>query len=211
VNEKTEAETRATKAENDLASASASKLPPGHVAVKKADADLLTSYKTLGTPDELTTVKSEHETFKAEVETAKREKHLRSVAEVLGYQPDAFALLPSLPEFEIRDSSEKDAKGQPKKTVVAKVKDAAGVVTEKPAKEYIEGSDAYRPLLPALQAKSEGGGVAYVPQSAGGGGVKANEFDEIRSQMETAKKTAQPKDNASVLAALGGQRSAAAN
>lgn len=195
LNEKTAAEARATKAEGDLASAGASSLPRGHVAVPKAKADLLPAYEGLGTPDELTTLKTEHGTFKAEVETAKRDRHLRGVAEVLGYQPEAFAMLPGLPEFEIRDSSEKDAKGNPKKVAVAKVKDAAGVVTEKSGREFIESSETYRPLLPALQASGNGGGKSYVSQDAGGRAPANDLYAQIR---EDAKRRTEAKKEEAV-------------
>src|SRR6185369_11224884 len=110
------------------------------VLVSKADAELLEKYKPLGTPDELATVKTEHGTLKDTEAKRQRDDTNRLVAKELGYNTDAFVILPNLPEFEIRDG--KDGK----KSVVAKVTEGDKVV-EKAAKDFIEANHA--PLLPA--------------------------------------------------------------
>lgn len=164
LSEKQTAEGKVTQLESDLESAKASSLPRGHVAVARADAELIERYKPLGTPDEITAMKTEHGTLKQDAEKRAREDNLRLVAKELNYQPDAFILLPNLPEFEIRDG--KDGK----KTVIAKLKDDKGVVTEKPANEFIESSPSITPLLPALKA-SEGVRVHTTAAGAGSQGV----------------------------------------
>jgi hypothetical protein len=149
LSEKQTAEEKARAAEANLASANV--LPRGHVAVPSAKAALLEQYEPLGAPDELKTIKAEHGTLKTESEAAKRDKHLREVAKVLGYEPEAFIRLQNLPEFELRDGTEKDSQGNPKKIAVAKIKGADNVVTEKPGKEFIESHEDYKPFMAALK------------------------------------------------------------
>jgi hypothetical protein len=145
LNEKKEADDKATQLQSDLDSAKSSGLPRGHVAVAKADAELLNEVKALGPIAEVKTKLTEHESLKAEVAKAQRVENQRKVAAALGYNEAAFLQLANLPDMEIR---EKDGK----KSVVALVKDGDKVV-EKVATEYVEAT--YAPLLPALKAKGE--------------------------------------------------------
>ena len=167
LNEKTTAETKAAGLQADLDSAKASNLPRGHIAVPKADAELLEKYKPLGTPDELATAKTERDTLKETETKRQRQDNNRLVAKELGYNVEAFDKLPDLPEFEIR---EKDGK----KSVVAKVTEGDKVV-EKAAKDYVESS--YAPLLPALQAKQ---GVQVPANGSGAGSQPADQFQAAR-------------------------------
>lgn len=114
--------------EADVEEAKKTSIPRGHIAVAKADAELLDKYKATGkTPDELTATLTEHKTLSEEATKRKREDLNRAVASELGYSnADAFVLLPNLPEFEIR---EKDGK----KTVVAKVVVMDSAVTSLPS------------------------------------------------------------------------------
>lgn len=119
-------------------------VPRGQALVSKADAELIEKYKPLGTPDELTALKTEHKSLKDAEAKHQREANLKLVAKELGYDNvDAFIRLP-LPDMEIR---EKDGK----KTVIAKVKDGE-TVTEKPAAEFIESSPDIAPFLAALKS-----------------------------------------------------------
>lgn len=182
VTEKSQAKARVTELEADIETAKTHTIPRGHVAVAKADADLIDKYKPLGTPDELTAMKTEHGTLKQDMEKRAREDNLRLVAKELNYQPDAFILLPNLPEFEIRDG--KDGK----KLVIAKLKDDKGVVTEKPATEFIESSPTIAPLLPALKTAE---GVRVHTSAAGAGAQVADPFAwarELGKQYNEASK-----------------------
>lgn len=185
LNEKTAAEARATKAEGDLASAGASSLPRGHVAVPKADAELLTSYKSLGTPDELTTLKTEHGTFKEEAETAKREKHAAAVGEAMGWDREKTArLVPKV--FDLSQVEVREADG--KKTVVAKVRGAGGALVEKPFGDVVKYTPDLSDLLPALQSNGQGG--KNWPNQDAGGRAPANDiYAQIRKDAEERAKS----------------------
>jgi hypothetical protein len=209
LNEKTAAETRAsgletkvTKLEGDVESAKASGLPRGHRAVTVAEAELLDKVKAHGTSDEVVIKLTEHKNLKEETEQRKRQDQLREVAKELSYEPEAFIRLQNLPEFEIR---EKDGK----KTVIAKVKDSAGVITEKPAHEFIEGSADIAPFLPALKAST--GSIKVGEQRRDPGKSATNDYDKIR---EDAKKRAEKKDTSIPLSGrqglrvIGGERAA---
>jgi hypothetical protein len=139
-----------------LEAAKTSGVPRGQALVSKADAESLNAYKALGTPDELTTVKTEHGTLKGESDQRKLDDTRRQAAKALGYNEEAFIRLPNLPEFEIRGEGDKPQ-------VIAKVKDGDKVV-ERPAKEFIESSADVAPFMAALTAKP---GVK-VPTTGGG-------------------------------------------
>lgn len=180
-------ETKVTGLTADLESAKASGLPRGHVAVPKAEAEAFVTLKEHGTGAEILTKLTEHKTLKEEVAKRVRQDSLRAVAKELNYNADAFALLPGLPEFEIR---EKDGK----KTVVAKVTGADGVVTEKPAKEFIEGSDSLAPLLPALKTTTSG--IPVPGQTRDSGSPTGNIYSDIR---ETVKKSEEEATKANTI------------
>jgi len=175
LNEKNAVEAKVGELTADLESAKASGLPRGHVAVTKAEGELLNEVKQLGKIEDIKATLAEHETLKTDLATRKRADTLRSVAGDLGYNPDAFVLLPNLPDFESRDS--KDGKKW-----FAKVKDDKGVVTERLANEFIEGSDNLKPLLPALKATDSNVQVPGSGSGAGGGGK-----DPFASAKEFAK------------------------
>jgi len=145
VSEKSAATAKVKELEADIEEAKKTSVPRGHVAVAKADAELLNEVKALGPIAEVKTKLTEHESLKAEVAKAQRTENQRKVAAALGYNEAAFLQLANLPDMEIR---EKDGK----KSVVALVKDGDKVV-EKVATEYVEAT--YAPLLPALKAKGE--------------------------------------------------------
>lgn len=146
----TSLETKVTKLEGDVTSAQAGSVPRGQRLVSAADAEELIKYKALGTVDEVTAKTTEHATLKASDDKRKREDSLRVTAKDLGFDNvEAFILLQDLPEFETREAAGK-------KTVIAKVKDDKGVITEKPAMEFLESSPRVSPFLPLLKTKPEG-------------------------------------------------------
>lgn len=144
--EKATATARVKELEADVATASEKSIPRGHVAVAKADADLLSKYKEQGTPDEVAAKVAEHGTMKADLDKRQRDDSLRQASKALGFNEEAFIRLPNLPEFVSKPA--KDGK-----TVewFAQVKDDKGVVTERPAKEFIESSADIAPFLPSLK------------------------------------------------------------
>lgn len=147
--DKSRAVQRSEELQADLETAKSSGVPRGHVAVPKADADLIPKLKEFGTPAEIESKLNEFQTLKAEVETRKRTDHLREVAKALNYESEVFVRLQNLPEFEIRDADGK-------KTVIAKVKGENNAITEKLAQEFIESSSDIAPFLPALKATGNG-------------------------------------------------------
>jgi hypothetical protein len=181
-------ETQVTTLKADIESAKASSLPRGHRAVTVADADLLEKLKPHGTVQEVETKLNEHKALKEADEARKATDHLKRVAKVLGYNEDAFALLPNLPEFEIRTVDGKE-------TVIAKLKDDKGVITEKPASEFIESTPAIAPLLPALKTASTG---IRVPEQTRDTGTKL--ADDLISKRNQEREQAR-KDNPNPLMA----------
>jgi hypothetical protein len=175
--DKSRAVTKAEELQADLDSAKQSSVPRGHVAVTKADSELLEKVKVHGTTDEVVSKLTEHKTLKEETDRRKREDSLREVAKVLSYEPEAFVRLQNLPEFEIR---EKDGK----QTVIAKVKGDNNVITEKPANEFIESSADYAPFLPALRATTNGGVKVHGTRGNDGTPPK-NVFEKLREQEKT--------------------------
>jgi len=145
LSEKSVAEGKVTQLTSELESARAGNLGRGQVAVAKSEAALLDEYKPLGTPAELKTKVDEHKTLTEESVTRKRTDSLRQVAKDLSYNEEAFTLLSDLPDFISKPG--KDGKVE----WFAQVKDDKGVITEKPAKEFIESSPRIAPFLPSLK------------------------------------------------------------
>jgi hypothetical protein len=146
-----------------LEASKTSGVPRGQALVAKADAEALTGYKALGTVDEVTAKLTEHGTLKADLDKRKRDDSLRQASKALGFNEEAFIRLPNLPEFVSKPA--KDGK-----TVewFVQLKDDKGVVTEKPAKEFIESSPDITPFLPSLkvankQVEVPGGQMSTTP------------------------------------------------
>jgi hypothetical protein len=159
--------TRITQLTNENSTLKGSSLPAGHRAVPEADAALLDKYKPLGTPDQLGTIITEHGTLKTKDGERQRQEHLRTVAGVLNFNPEAFATLSGLPELEIRDMTEngqavRDEKGNVRKTVIAKIKNGEAI-TEKAFLDYFNETPTLKVFEPALKMAAGGGG-----QSGGG-------------------------------------------
>lgn len=151
LSEKNTAEGKVTQLTSDLESARAGNLGRGQVVMAKSDAQLLDQYKALGTPDEVGTIKTEHATLKKKDVERSRNDLLRKVAKAHGYNEDAFVLLRDLPDFISRPS--KDGKSV---DWFAQTKDDKGVITEKPAKEFVESAEHIKPFMSSLTAKSDG-------------------------------------------------------
>lgn len=146
LSEKATATARVKELEADITAASEKSIPRAHVAIPKADAELLDKYKAHGTPDEVATKLTEHKTLSEESVARKRSDSLRQLAKSLSYNEEAFVRLPNLPEFTSRPS--KDGKAT---DWFAQLKDDKGVITEKPAKEFVESSEDIKPFLPSLK------------------------------------------------------------
>jgi len=172
--EKSKAVSKAEELQADLDNARGSSISRGQVAVAKADADLLEKVKAHGSGDEVIAKLTEHKTLKEETDKRKRDDSLREVAKVLSYEPEAFVRLPNLPEFEIRGEGDK-------KTVVAKLKDDKGVITEKPAQEFVESSSEIAPFLPALKQSN---GVKVHGSSGTSGAPAKDVFQRIRDNAK---------------------------
>lgn len=170
LNEKTTAETKAASLQADLDSAKASSLPRGHVAVPKADAELLEQVRALGKVDDIKVKLTEHETMKADLSKRQRQDSLKQVAKELGYNDEVFARLSDLPEFRI---DEKDGK----KSIVALIQDGDKTV-EKPGLEHIEST--YAPFMPALKAQQG------LETPGSGGGTQSSGKDPFASAKEFA-------------------------
>jgi hypothetical protein len=168
-----------------LKASKSSDLPRGHVAVPKADAELLNEIKSLGDIPAIKTKLTEYDSLKAANEKTTRENNLRTVAKDLGYSNvEAFVRLPALQGVEFA-STEKDGK----KTWTAKVKDGDKIV-ERPATEFIDSNADIAPFLPALKATE---GVS-VHGSASGEGANPDRFAalrEIGKQINESKAPAQ--------------------
>ena len=151
IQEKGVAEAKVKKLSTDLddalEAAKTSGVPRGQALVPKADAEALTEYKALGAPADLKVKVDEHKTLSDEVTKNKRDQSLRQLAKDSGYNEEAFTRLPSLPEFISRPS--KDGKTT---DWFAQIKDDKGVITEKPAKEFVESSPDIQPFMAALKA-----------------------------------------------------------
>jgi len=145
LSEKNTAEGKVTQLTSELESARAGNLGRGQVAIAKSEAALLDEYKPLGTPAELKAKVDEHGKLAEKIALNERDKSLRQVAKDLSYNEEAFVRLPNLPEFESRM---KDGKTE----WIAKIKGEKDVITEKPAKEFVESSADITPFLPSLKA-----------------------------------------------------------
>lgn len=148
--EKANATNKVRELEADIAAASEKSVPRGHVAVPKADADLLAKYKEHGTPEEVATIKTQHAALTEKDQKRTREESLRQVSKALGFNDEAFTRLPSLPDFISKPG--KDGKSI---EWFAQIKDDKGVITEKPAKEFIESSTDIAPFMASLKVESK--------------------------------------------------------
>lgn len=175
--------TRLTREKEALEGAA---LPSGRKAVPEADAEFIEKVKPFGSAPELVTKLTEHKTLKEESDTRKVQDHRREVAKLLGYNPEAFLLLQNLPEFDIRGEGEN-------RTVVAKIKSADNVITEKPGKEFFESATQYAPLMPALTKPTESNGTPVIGSRANAHGSQAaDDLIAKRNQAREAERQTNP-------------------
>lgn len=150
LSEKQTAEGKVTQLTSDLESARAGNLGRGQVAITKSELALLDEFKALNLPvADIKTKLSEHESMKADLDKRKRDDSLRHLAKDMQFNEEAFVRLPNLPEFESRAGKEG------KTEWIAKIKDDKGVITEKPAKEFIDSSPDIQPFAAALKAVNQ--------------------------------------------------------
>lgn len=177
LSDKSAAESKATKLESDLESARAGNLGRGQVATTKADIDRLAKFDALAlTPEQITAKLDEHKTLAEKDQKRTRDDSLRQLAKDYGYNEEAFVRLPGLPDFESRAG--KDGKTE----WFAKLVGADKVVSEKPAKEWIEASPDIKPFMASLTQKTEG---VRVPTT--GPTVQPVETDQFKWAKEYAK------------------------
>lgn len=188
LNEKNTAETKASGLETqvaglkaDLESAKAHSLPRGHKAVPTAEVEAMEQLKAHGTATEIIAKLDKGKKLQEDADIRTASDHLKKVAKVLGYNEEAFALIQGLPEMEIRTVDGKE-------TVVAKIKDAQNVVTEKPAAEFIESAPTIAPLLPALKTQREGIPVPEQRRDSGDS-VSTDPIAKRNQAREDARKT----------------------
>lgn len=176
--EKAAADAQVTKLTSDLESARAGNLGRGQVATTKADIDRLAKFDALNlSPDDITAKLSEHKTLSEKDAERTRNDLLRKVAKAHNYNEDAFVLLRDLPDFISRPS--KDGKST---DWFAQIKDDKGVITEKPAKEFVESAEHIKPFMASLTQKADG---VRVPTT--GPTVTAATGDEFGWAKEYAK------------------------
>lgn len=181
LSEKNTAEGKVAQLTSDVESARAGNLGRGQVAVAKSDVTLLDEYKALGAPAEIKPKLDEHSTLKEKEQTRAREDSLRKVAEALQFNEKAFVLLPKLPDFIAKPG--KDGKDE----WFAQIKDDKGVITEKPAKEYIESSQDIAPFMASLKVESKqvelpGGQMTTAPATGGDPFAWAKQFADDYSK-----------------------------
>ena len=169
-----------TRLTNENEGLKQNQLPPGHKPVPEATATALEEYQQLGTVKELKDVKAEHVDLKTKTGEHEREKHLASVAEIMGWDAKALGKVQGLPELVVRDVTENgkvvtDAAGQPKKTVIARVKGEGDAVTEKSFREVFDQTADLKLYEPMLLVGKQPPGVATFPaQLPTGGGGQTN-------------------------------------
>lgn len=198
LNEKKTAEQKQREAEQALESAKTNGLPRGHVAVSKADADLLAEIKGLGDVAAIKEAVTKYPEAKGELEKVEREKTYDLAADSLGFtNKEAFKAAARAHKLQIEMKDEKENGKTVQKPYVG----------DKSLSDFIEATPDLKALESAFQLKEEG--TRFVKQPSSTGSPAKNEFDEIRGEMKANQKTAQPRDNVSVLAALSGQPVAA--
>lgn len=185
--EKATATARVKELEADIATASEKSIPRGHVAIAKADADLLVKYKEHGTPEEVGAKLTQAKTDAEQIAANKRTESLRQVSKALGFNEEAFTRLPSLPDFISK-------LGKDGKTVewFAQIKDDKGVITEKPAKEFIESSQDIAPFMASLKTTNQQSGVELPGSSMTVNPPSSDPFAWAKSFSENYVKESQP-------------------
>lgn len=186
-----------TKLTNEKTALEGSTLPAGHVAVPAADAQLLTAYKTVGTPDEIRTAVNERDTLKTEVTTSKRKDLLRTVAEAEGWPLALLETAGNSLEFEMREV-EIEANGKKEKASRAHVlvKGADNRVEAKLFSDYAAGDPTLKELVPLAEAaqklQKENGGTPFVKQGTKDAPPQPTDTIAKRLEARNQARTANP-------------------
>jgi len=186
-NEKTALETEkaALTAERDALKGSS--LPAGHVAIPAADAQLLTAYKSHGTPDDVKAAKEERDALKSESASLKRAQVIRRAADLHGYDADVMAeLLPADVELAF---GEVEREGKKVELANAKFKEG-DALKEQPLEEYVDAK--LKKYLPSLRPEQPAKGTQYVKQNPQGKAPAKNVFDRIREEAKAAAEAKKP-------------------
>jgi hypothetical protein len=176
-----------TKLTNDLAEAKARTVPEGHVVVPVADKEFIDKVKPLGSADEVKAKVTEHGDLKEKQAKADREKLLVEAAQANGFNPQAFLVLPSLPEIVVKE--EADSTGNKVKKYFAKTKTGENTFSEQALGDYVKAEESYKPLMPALLAKPEqgtggAGATRYVPVTPATSGQSGAGDDPVSKRLQ---------------------------
>jgi len=192
LSEKTTAVTERDAARGELESAKASGLPRGHVAVARADAEMLDRLKAQGTPEEIAAKLTEYPTLKENVTRQERKAKLDGLRNAFGWQESAtrvLEVLPDMPEIEERDAT---VDGKIVKVPHAKVKEG-DAYTYQPFNDWFAA--AHPEFLPSVLKPAEGttaaGGVKVFGSTSGAGTPARNIYDQIRARKEEQNEQAQ--------------------
>jgi hypothetical protein len=161
--EKSAAIGRATTLQNQVTELSTKSVPEGHVVIPVADKQLLDEVKPLGDAKFIKERVTGYEPLKQKAEAADREQKLTQVAEILGFNPKAFAALSGLPAadaFEVRDKTEngqpvKNAKGEVEKVVIVRL-DENGQKVEKNFRDHFDSTPGLKMWEASLAAAAVG-------------------------------------------------------
>ena len=169
-----------TKATNTATELQAKSIPEGHVAIPVADKQLLDVVKQQpGTAQEIAAKLKTFDDVVARNAARTKKDHDEAVAKVLKWKPEVFAAIQGLPETDVRDKVEngnvvKGTDGQPVKIVIAKIKGADGVVTEKPFLDYFNATPSLKIFEPSLKLVENQQFVPFPQQSNTGEPVKSD-------------------------------------
>lgn len=196
------AEERATRAETK-------QLPAGKIAVDPEIEELGTAAKTAGLiVTEIPTLKTKADDLQKVIDAGTAEKLIDEVAKANGLN-EKFVELAKDKNLKFEKKTEKVDDEDTDVWYVVNEKDGA---TEKQKLEtFLEKDSFFSKFADTFTVSDEtdeggeGGGKKWVKQGSGKDTKGKTEFDEIREEVKDSRKNIQPKDNASVLAALNGQ------
>jgi hypothetical protein len=182
------AQTELTTAKTELETARHKGLPHGHVAVPKADAELIGLVKASGvtTAEAFTAMKTELDILKPKVQEQERRDNLKAVADHYKWNSETLYRVPGLPEIEWR---EVEVNGAKVKTPHAKVKNGEEVSFE-PLDKYVANSADLKIFTPSLALEKQPEGTPLPSHGAGGGSADTDLIAQ-RLKAREAARTAQ--------------------
>lgn len=200
------------KAEDKATRLETKQLPQGKVAVDPEIEELGTAAKTAGlTVTEIPTLKTKADDLQKQIDETNDEKAIQTVAEAYELN-EKFVELAKDKKLKFEKKTEKDDE---KKDVdvwyVLKTTD--GKTESQKVPEFLEKDSFFSKFADTFSISDEGGGgddggKKWVKQGSGKETKGKTEFDEIREEVKDGQKNIQPKDDASVLSVLSGQRPA---